>query len=222
MTVVEGQPLPRRHSDALLLVLLLHRVAARVARCREPYLVGENLLDALRGCEGDLPNALRQETKSLVGPPDRRDVYREVVDDASVAHPCGILVRGGLLYRVHKLLHRVLTRPELDDLESGSDDVHRVGLLPSHPSGVLRVALAEVHHLVDEPLDDVDPRFREFLVLVAAPRRRHKNWSQADHTLEAGGLHLDAGEVPLPPEQELGVVDRGPAHGYRLGFSFLP
>src|SRR2546422_5887174 len=145
-----------------------------------------------------------------------------MVDDASIAHPCGILVRGGLLYRVHKLLHRVLTRPELDDLVCRLLLEKKMGLLPSHPSGVLRVALAEVHHLVDEPLDDVDPRLREFLVLVAGPRRRHKNRSQAYHALEAWVLHLDAGEVPPPPEQEIGVLERRPAQGYRLGFSFLP
>src|SRR2546422_8916582 len=212
MTVVEGQPLPRRHSDALLLVLLLHRIAARVARCREPYLVGENLLDALRGCEGDFTNPLRDETKGEVYPPNRGDVHREVIDDPSVAHPCGILVRGGLLDRVHQLLHRVLPRPELDDLERGSHNVHRVSLLPPHPSRVLGVALAEVHHLVDEPLYDVDPRLREFLVLVATPRGRHKNRSHADHTLEAGVGHLDAREVPLPPEQEIRVIESCPAH----------
>src|SRR2546425_8427763 len=212
MTVVEGQPLPRGHRDALLLVLLLDRIAVRVARCREPYLVGENLLDALRGCEGDLTNTLRDEAKCEVYPPDRRDVNREVIDDTSVAHPCSVLVRGGLLDRVHQLLRGVLPRPELDDLERGSHDVHRVGLLPSHPSRVLGVTLSEVHHLVDEPLHDVDPRLREFLVLVATPRGRHKNRSHADHALEAGVRNLDAREVPLPPEQEIRVVEGCPAH----------
>src|SRR5437016_4697645 len=98
-------------------------------------------------------------------------------------------------------------------LKRGAHDAHSLLLLPAHPSCVLGVLLPEMHHLVDESLHDVHSRFCELLMLVAPSRMGHEYRLEVDDVLEALILYCHLCEIPLSPEQQIGIVQLCGAHG---------